>query len=125
MAAVKPSTIDEYIKSFPKEVQAMLKQIRQTLKKAIPGCEEKISYGIPTVTLDGHYVVYYAAHKKHIGLYPVPEGAKEFERDFAKYKTSGKGAIQFPLDEPMPLSLITKIARYRKREVIRKYSNNR
>lgn len=113
MPTQKPATIDEYIESFPKEVQAILQQIRKTVKQAAPGAEEKISYGMPTFTLDGHHLVYFAGYRKHIGLYPVPTGAKEFEKEFSKYKTSGKGSIQFPLDEPMPLGLIARIVKYR------------
>lgn len=118
MAGNKPKTIDAYIKQYPKEVRDILEHIRETVKKTVPDAEEKISYGIPTFTLDGHYLVYFAAHKKHIGLYPAPAGVKEFEKDFAPYKTSGKGTIQFPLDKPMPLKLIAKIVRYRKKKVL-------
>ncbi|HEY4654823.1 MAG TPA: DUF1801 domain-containing protein [Cyclobacteriaceae bacterium] len=108
----KPSTIDEYIAAFPGDVQKVLKQIRATIKKAVPGAEEKISYGMPTFTLGGKYLIYFAAYKKHIGLYPAPAAGNGFKKDYAPYKTSGKGTIQFPLDKPMPLGLIEKIVRF-------------
>jgi uncharacterized protein YdhG (YjbR/CyaY superfamily) len=113
MVATKPTTIDEYIASFPDDVQKKLEQVRNTIRKAAPGAEEKISYGIPAFNLNGQYLVYFAGYKKHIGMYPVPGGVKEFEKDFAPYYTSGKGTIQFPLEKPMPVGLITKIVKFR------------
>ena len=111
MATKKPTTIDEYIAGFPEDTQRMLEQIRGTIKGGVPGAEEKISYGIPCITLNGKYVLYFAGYKKHIGVYPVP--GKGFEKDFAPYKTSGKGTIQFPLDKSLPLTLIKKITKFR------------
>jgi len=111
MATQKPTTIDEYIAGFPEDTQRMLEQVRSTIKGAAPGTEEKISYGIPCITLNGKYLVYFAGYKKHIGVYPVP--GKGFEKDFAPYKTSGKGTIQFPLDKTLPLKLIKKITKFR------------
>lgn len=113
MVAIKPTTIDEYIAAFPGDVQKKLEQVRSTIKKAAPGAEEKISYGIPAFNLNGQYLIYFAGYKKHIGMYPVPGGVKEFEKDFESYNTSGKGTIQFPLEKPMPVSLITKIVKFR------------
>ena len=86
------------------------------LKKLLPKAEEAISYGIPAFNLNGRYLIYFAGYKKHIGLYPVPSGNKIFEKDFAPYNTSGKGTIQFPLDKPMPISLVTKIVKFRMKE---------
>jgi len=120
MATTKPGSIDDYIEAYPKDIQKRLKQIRSTIKKAVPEAEETISYGMPTFNLNGRYLVYFAAYKKHIGLYPVPSGNKEFEKDFSFYKTSGRGTIQFPLDKPMPLDLITKIVKFRIKENQRK-----
>ena len=111
MATKKPSTVDEYIAGFPEDTQQMLEEVRQTIHEVVPGAEEKISYGIPCITLNGKYVLYFAGYKKHIGVYPVP--GKGFEKDFGPYKTSGKGTIQFPLDEPLPLKLIKKITKFR------------
>ena len=107
----KPTTIDEYIAGFPEDTQLILEQVRGTIKGAVPGSEEKISYGIPSITLNGKYVLYFAGYKKHIGVYPVPR--KEFEKDFAPYKTSGKGTIQFPLDKPLPAGLVKKLVKAR------------
>jgi len=111
----KSANIDEYIAGFPKETQKALEQIRTTIKKIAPTAEEKISYAIPTFTLNNTYLIYFAAYKTHIGLYPAPVAVEAFEKAFIKYKT-GKGSVQFPLDEPMPLSLITKIVKYRIKE---------
>ena len=105
--------MDEYISTFPKDTQVILEQIRKTIKKAVPGVEETISYAMPTFMLNGRYLVYLAAYKNHIGLYPVPTGIEAFEKDFLPYKTSGKGTIQFQLDKPIPLDLITKIVKFR------------
>ena len=112
----KPGSIDEYIASFPADTQKQLKLIRATINKLVPGAEERISYGIAAFCLNGRVLIYFAGFKKHIGLYPVPSGNKTFNKDFASYKTSGKGTIQFPLDKSMPLKLITKIVKYRVKE---------
>jgi len=106
--------IDEYIQSHPKDVQKILMEIRKTVKKAAPNAKEKISYGMPAFTLNGN-LVYFAAFKNHIGFYPLPSGINSFKKELSTYKTS-KGAIQFPIDKPMPLSLITKIVKYRVKE---------
>ena len=123
MAAKKPSTIDEYISGFPEGTQQMLEELRETIKGSVPGPEEKISYGIPCITLNGKYILYFAGYKKHIGLYPVP--GKGFENDFAPYKTSGKGTLQFPLDQPLPLKLIKKITKFRVQQTVDKEASKR
>ena len=120
MTITKPQNIDEYIAGYPQEIQQILRQIRAKINKAAPGTEETISYGIPTFTIGGKYLVYFAAYKNHIGLYPVPGATKEFEKDFSSYKTSGKGTIQFPLDKPMPLKLVTKIVKFRMKKNLEK-----
>jgi uncharacterized protein YdhG (YjbR/CyaY superfamily) len=107
--------MDEYINSFPKEVQALLQQVRATIKKAAPGVEEKISYGIPAFNLNNRYLVYFAGFKNHISVYPAPRGSEEFKEKLAKYK-GGKGTVQFPLDKPLPLSLITQIVKFKVKE---------
>lgn len=111
----KPKSIDEYISLFPKDVQEILEQVRAAIKKAAPEATEAISYAIPTFKLNGN-LVHYAAFKKHIGFYPVPSGLKAFKKELSKYK-QGKGSVQFPLDKPMPLALITKMVRYRVKEI--------
>jgi uncharacterized protein YdhG (YjbR/CyaY superfamily) len=105
------TTTAEYIGSYPKDVQVLLKTIRATIKKAAPKATEKISYGIPTFELNGN-LVHFGGFKTHIGFFPGAAGVVAFEKDLAKYKTS-KGTIQFPLDKPLPLGLITKIVKFR------------
>jgi uncharacterized protein YdhG (YjbR/CyaY superfamily) len=107
-------TIDEYIASFPKEIQKMLKEMRTTIKDAAPKAEEKISYAMPTFALHGN-LVHFAAYKNHIGFYPAPSGITAFKKELSVYK-GAKGSIQFPLDEQLPLSLITKIVKFRVKE---------
>jgi uncharacterized protein YdhG (YjbR/CyaY superfamily) len=105
------TTIDEYIAIFPKDVQKLLKQVRETIRKAAPKAEEKISYAMPTFALNGN-LVHFAAFKNHIGFYPAPQGIEEFKKELAKYE-GAKGSVQFPLDQPLPLGLIAKIVKYR------------
>ncbi|HEY0739350.1 MAG TPA: DUF1801 domain-containing protein [Herpetosiphonaceae bacterium] len=109
-----PTTIDEYIAGFPQDVQAMLEQVRATIKAAAPEAEETIKYQMPTFMLKGN-LVYFAAFKKHIGFYPVPSGIEAFKDELAVYK-QGKGSIQFPLDQPLPLDLISRIVKWRVQE---------
>ena len=109
-----PKTIDEYIAGFPPDVQEILQKIRQTIRKAAPGAEETISYQMPTFKLKGN-LVYFAGFKNHIGFYPVPTGIDKFKKELAAYK-QGKGSIQFPLDQPIPYSLISKIVKFRVKE---------
>ena len=92
MSTAKPETIDQYIAGFPADVQKLLLQVRGAIKKAAPDAGEKISYGIPTFTLNGN-LVHFAAFREHIGFYATPTGHKEFEKDLAKYK-QGKGSVQ-------------------------------
>ena len=105
-------TIDEYIEAFPKDVQGILQRIRKTIRKAAPEAVETISYQMPTFTLKGRYLVYFAAYKKHIGFYPAPIGIAEFEAELSVYG-SGKGTLKFPLDKPIPFDLISKIVKFR------------
>ncbi|MFN2440293.1 MAG: iron chaperone, partial [Chitinophagaceae bacterium] len=107
----------------PKDVQKKLEQIRATIKKIAPGAEEKISYAIPTFALHGN-LVHFAAFKNHIGFYPAPTGSEAFKKELSVYKT-GKGSVQFPLDEPIPLDLITKIVKFRVKEISEKASAKR
>ena len=107
-----PKSIEEYIASFPPPVQDILQKVRATIKKAAPQAEETISYKMPTFMLNGQYLIYFAAYKKHIGLYPVPSGDTEFREEISAYQ-SGKGTLQFPLDQPIPYKLITRIVKFR------------
>ncbi|MBB6407064.1 iron chaperone [Arthrobacter sp. AZCC_0090] len=102
-------TVDEYIASRPGEVQTILQEIRRRALAAVPGGGDRISYGIPTITLGGNYVVYFAAWKHHISVYPVPDGDEEFEREIAPFRAT-KGTLKFPLGKPMPYELIEKVA---------------
>lgn len=112
MISVKPTTIDSYIAAYPTATQIIMEHVRETIKKAAPTTEEKISYGIPTFTLNGKNLVHFAAYNHHIGFYPTALGIEAFKKELASYK-SAKGSVQFPLDEPMPLNLISKIVKYR------------
>lgn len=90
-------------------MQSILQEIRRRALAAVPGTGERISYGIPTITLDGHYVVYFAAWKHHISVYPVPDGDEDFEREIAPFRAA-KGTLKFPLAKPIPFELIEKAA---------------
>jgi uncharacterized protein YdhG (YjbR/CyaY superfamily) len=109
-----PTAVDEYIAAFPKEVQQLLQQMRIAIKAAAPKAEELISYGMPAYKLNG-MLVYFAAFKNHIGFYATPTGHKTFIKELSKYK-QGKGSVQFPVEEPLPLTLITKIVKFRVKE---------
>ncbi len=108
------ATVDEYIGAFPKEVQPLLNQVRQTIKKAAPNAEELISYAMPAYKLNG-VLVYFAGYKNHIGFYATPTGHEAFKKELSKYK-EGKGSVQFPIDQQLPLSLITRIVKFRVKE---------
>jgi len=114
----KPENIDEYIGAFPNDVQEILEKIRMTIRKAAPDAKEKISYSMPAFEQSG-IVVYFAAFKNHIGLYALPSGHEEFKEALSKYK-SGKGSVQFPLKDPMPYDLISKIVKFRVKENLAK-----
>jgi len=113
-----PATIDEYIASFPADVQAILQKVRETIHKSAPEATEAISYQMPTFKLQGN-LVHFAAFKNHIGFYPVPSGIEKFKKELAKYP-QGKGSVQFPLDRPIPYALIARIVKYRVRENLEK-----
>ena len=114
----KHETIDEYIAMFPAEQQAVLQQIRTTIKKAAPEASEKIGYGIPTFFLKGN-LVHFAGFKNHYGFYPGPDAIKRFEPEFSVYEQS-KGAVRFPMDKPVPLDLIRRVTELRVRENLEK-----
>ncbi|MDR0487295.1 MAG: DUF1801 domain-containing protein [Treponema sp.] len=112
--AVKSKTVDEYIEQFPPEIQKGLNEIRGLIKQEVPEATEKISYGIPTFYLNGN-LVHFAAFKDHYGFFPAPSGIDRFEKELAPYR-SGKGTLRFPLDKPLPLEIILKIVKFRKKE---------
>ena len=103
--------IDDYIAGFPEDIQDILQQIRATIRKAAPGAEEAMKYAIPTFVLNGKNLVHFAAFRSHIGFYPTPTGIDAFTKELSQYK-QGKGSVQFPLDKPMPLKLITEIVKF-------------
>jgi len=105
-------TIDEYITTFPKDVQTILEKMRQTVKRAAPEAEETISYQIPTFNLKGSSIVHFAAFRKHIGVYPP--APKEFKKEVSSYE-GPKGNLKFPLDKPIPYDLVTRIVVFRRK----------
>ena len=112
------NSIDEYIASFPEEIQNILQELRATIKASAPGATEIISYQMPAFALKGN-LVFFAAWKDHIGFYPTPSGTKTFERELSIYESS-KGTVKFPIDKPLPLELISKIVKFRVAENLKK-----
>ena len=113
-----PQNIDDYIAGFPKDIQVILKKIRTTIGKAAPDAEEAMSYQMPTFKLKGN-LVHFAAFKNHIGFYPAPTGIEKFKKELAIYQ-GGKGTLQFPLDQPIPYDLISKVVKFRVKENLAK-----
>lgn len=111
----QPTTIDEYIKTFPKDVQSILEKMKQTIQKCAPEAIETFSYGIPTFDLNGKHLVHFAGFKNHIGFYPTPSGIEAFKKELSQYKRA-KGSVQFPIDKPIPYDLVRKIVAFRGKE---------
>lgn len=116
MRGPQVETIDDYIAGFPEDVQKLLMQMREIIRNAAPKAGEAIKYAMPTFTHLGN-LVHFAGYKNHIGFYPAPSGIEAFKKELSVYKNS-KGAVQFPLDEPLPKALITKIVKFRLKESI-------
>jgi uncharacterized protein YdhG (YjbR/CyaY superfamily) len=114
MITNKPNNINEYIATFPEETQKLLEQLRLTIKEAAPEAEEVISYQMPAFRLNG-ILVYFAAYKNHIGFYPSGSGIANFKEEIQTFKNS-KGTVQFPINNPLPIELISKIVKYRVNE---------
>jgi uncharacterized protein YdhG (YjbR/CyaY superfamily) len=112
--AARFSTIDEYIVSHPREVQVILTKVRKSIRKALPKADEKIKYGMPALMIDDRHAVYFAAWKRHIGLYPIYRSDDPIEEELAPYRDA-KDTIKFPLNEPIPYDLIERIVAYMKR----------
>jgi uncharacterized protein YdhG (YjbR/CyaY superfamily) len=108
------TSIDEYIATFPQDIQGILEKLRSTIRKAAPNAEETINYQMPTFTLKGN-LVHFAAFKKHIGFYPTPSGIEKFKKELSVYQ-GAKGSVQFPLDSPIPYGLVSKIVKFRVKE---------
>ena len=104
-------SIDEYIATFPEEIQKILEELRATIKASAPDAQEKISYQMPTFALKGN-LVHFAAWKNHIGFYPTSTGTQAFKNELSIYE-GAKGSVKFPIDKPLPLDLISKIVRFR------------
>jgi uncharacterized protein YdhG (YjbR/CyaY superfamily) len=116
--ATKFKTVDDYIASQPKSVQGLLERVRGTIRRAVPGAEEVISYGIPAFKLNGRPVLYFAGWKQHYSLYPSTAPlVSAFRKELAPYEVNNKGTIRFPLSQPVPAKLIASLARFRAKEV--------
>src|SRR3989344_2982268 len=118
MARSNFQSVDEYITTFPPDIQKILKNMMQTIQKAAAEAKEKISYQIPTFTLHGN-LVHFAAFKNHIGFYPGSKAGEAFKKELSRYGTA-KGSVKFPLERPLPLQLITRIVKYRVRQNLEK-----
>ena len=116
------TTIDEYVSEFPPETQQVLQELRALIRSLAPEATETISYAIPTFDLHGKHLVHFAGYEKHVGLYPAPSGMEAFREDLRPYKT-GKGSVQFPLDQPLPTDLIRRIVEFRIAETSGKTSD--
>lgn len=112
------SSIDEYIAEFPPEVQEKLTAIRELIRSHAPDATETIAYAIPTFDLKDKHLVHFAGFEHHIGFYPIPTGMEAFKEELSAYKT-GKGSVQFPLDQPLPTDLIRRVVEFRVAEVTR------
>lgn len=115
--------VSSYIASCPVTVQEVLEKLRSTIQEAVPEAEETISYKMPAFKYYG-MLVYFAAYKNHIGFYATPTGHKEFEKELAPYK-QGKGSVQFPLNQPLPFSLVAKIVKFRAQENLANFQNKK
>lgn len=123
MEQPKPENIDQYIANFPAATQKLLQQVRETIHLAVPEAKEVISYGMPAFKQKG-VLVYFAGYAKHIGFYPTGSGIEAFKNEFGDYKWS-KGAVQFPIDQPMPLDLITRITKFKAERDLEKPKRNK
>jgi uncharacterized protein YdhG (YjbR/CyaY superfamily) len=115
-----PKDIDSYIAIFPQDIQVILEKLRKTIREAAPEATETISYQMPTFRLNGN-LVHFAAYENHIGFYPAPSGITAFKNEISVYKNA-KGSVQFPLKEPLPFDLITKIVKFRVSENLKKHN---
>ncbi|ALL06367.1 hypothetical protein AQ505_13180 [Pedobacter sp. PACM 27299] len=113
-----PENISDYISNFPAQIQVMLENFRKTIRETALEAEETINYGIPTFTLNGN-LIHFAAYKKHIGFYPAPSGIQAFQLELSGYQMA-KGSVQFPIDQPLPLELISRIVAFRRQENLSK-----
>lgn len=117
MATALPTSIPAYIAAFPKETREILAQVRAAIQEAAPEATEAIKYAIPTFVLNGKNLVHFGAFKNHIGFYATPTGHEAFKAELSGYK-QGKGSVQFPMDQPMPLGLIARMVKFRAEEIL-------
>lgn len=120
----KSTTVDQYIQTFPKDVQVILQKIRQIIQHVAPQAEESIAYGMPAYKLANKPLIYFAGYKNHIGFYATPTGHHQFAKELGQYK-QGKGSVQFPLNAPIPFDLITRIVKFRVAENLEKASTQK
>lgn len=120
----KPESVDEYLSDFPEATRLILEKIRAVIKAVAPEAEESVSYGMPAYKLNGRPLVYFAGYEKHIGFYATPTGHAAFSEELSKYK-QGKGSVQFPVNEPMPLDLISRIVKFRAEENLGSMKNKK
>lgn len=123
MLKINANNIDEFIAAFPPATQEKLNKLRNTIKKAAPQATEALKYGIPTFVLNGN-LVHFSGYVNHIGFYPAPSGILEFKKELSVYETA-KGSVRFPLDKPLPLSLIAQIVKFRVAENLAKRSKTK
>ena len=117
MKRTTPPSVEAYLAALPAKARSHVSTVRRAIRKAAPGVEERISYQIPAFKLGSQYLVYVAAFKAHIGIYPAPKGDQAFDAAVAPYR-SGKASLRFPLDQPLPLGLITTVVKLRKRALL-------
>ena len=115
MAVTTPEAIDAYIATFPETTQQVMQELRAFIRRQAPDAGEKISYGMPTFTLNDSYLVYFAGYKNHIGFYPAPVNDQAFAEELSHYKT-GRGSVQFPLGKPLPYDLIGRIIAFEREQ---------
>jgi len=118
MAINNTTDIDRYMGGYPVTTQKILNRLREVIKKAAPGAEETINYGIPTLTLNGN-LVHFGAYKNHIGFYPAPSAIEFFKKELSEYE-GAKGSVKFPTDKPVPFALISRIVKFRVKENLKK-----
>lgn len=116
IGTIQHMTVDKYLENFSGETHQRLETIREAIKQEAPEAIESIAYGMPAYKLHGKPLVYFAGYSKHLGFYATPNGHKAFEKKFSKYK-QGKGSVQFPLDQPLPIDLIREVIRYRIQQI--------
>lgn len=120
----KPIDHDDYIHTFPQHTQELLQQMRQIIPQAAPGATEVISYSMPAFKLHGKMLVWFAGYERHIGFYPGSSGIAAFQKDISAYK-NGKGSVQFPLTQPLPEALISRMVQFKVAEIAQKLAEKK